>query len=581
MDGKFFRNLTLGSATVLLIAISTFLETSTDRQQPVTESQIRLVSVDTDKVDHSVFTHSNECALCHDGSPNSTALKDKKGRSVAPHDLWKASMMANSSKDPFWRAVVSAEVQSTPSLKGAIEEKCTRCHAPMAAPAPKSPDGELLSYLQANDHRAELGMDGVSCTVCHQILPKGLGTKETFTGKFHINKERKIFGPHKEPFTRPMEHHVEYTPTYSNHMLESKLCSSCHTVDTHPVDEKGNSTSNGLFHEQSTYLEWRNSAFNNESKDGKGHGRTCQDCHMPKTDVDGNPIITSIAHNPGGWDFPPIDPRKPVGRHIFLGGNTLLKKILRDNAKELGVSVPKEAFDLSIKQSREFLRKQTAQVRIKKARAKDGFGSFNVSVRNFSGHKLPTAYPSRRVWVRVVVKDSDGKVVFRSGAFDAKGRLVDRNGDVLESEKAGGPVQPHFKAIRKETEVMVYQSVMADAEGKPTFVLLRAAGYLKDNRLLPHGWKKDHADAKATKSVGTEKDPSFLAGNDIVNYQFPAGPGRYEVEAALFYQVISPRYANELFEKETEEVSAFKKMYQETTNLPEMLSKEKVLIELR
>ncbi|TWU36486.1 hypothetical protein Q31b_47670 [Novipirellula aureliae] len=140
-------------------------------------------------------------------------MRDAKRRPVAPYDLWQPSMMANSSRDPFWRAVLSAEVAATASMKGAIEEKCTRCHTPTVAPTPKSPDGEVLAYLTNQDQRSQLGVDGVSCTVCHQIADQNLGTDASFTGRFEINQERKIFGPHADPFTMPMQHFVGYTPT--------------------------------------------------------------------------------------------------------------------------------------------------------------------------------------------------------------------------------------------------------------------------------------------------------------------------------------------------------------------------------
>lgn len=63
------------------------------------------------------------------------AMRDDKNRNVAPFDLWSGSMMANSAVDPYWKAVVSAEVAATPSQKPHIEEVCSCCHAPMSAPS--------------------------------------------------------------------------------------------------------------------------------------------------------------------------------------------------------------------------------------------------------------------------------------------------------------------------------------------------------------------------------------------------------------------------------------------------------------
>jgi hypothetical protein len=41
-------------------------------------------------------------------------------------------MMANATRDPFWQAKVRSELNRTPELSQAINDKCSRCHAPMA-----------------------------------------------------------------------------------------------------------------------------------------------------------------------------------------------------------------------------------------------------------------------------------------------------------------------------------------------------------------------------------------------------------------------------------------------------------------
>ena len=52
-----------------------------------------------------------------------------------------------------------------------------------------------------------------------------------------------------------------------------------------------------------------------------------------------------------------------------------------------------------------------------------------VSLENLGGHKLPTAYPSRRAWLHVVVRDGNKRVVFESGAVDAKGSIKGNDND--------------------------------------------------------------------------------------------------------------------------------------------------------
>ena len=138
---------------IVLVALVAFLnqrtltkESQVDSQPgPNTEIQmhhnepVSPTSFETDNSANPHFLDSKNCALCHSNSDRAIAMRDRKNRPIAPYDLWQASMMANSSRDPYWRAVLSAEVVATPSKKALIEEKCTRCHAPMAAPAPESP----------------------------------------------------------------------------------------------------------------------------------------------------------------------------------------------------------------------------------------------------------------------------------------------------------------------------------------------------------------------------------------------------------------------------------------------------------
>jgi len=516
----------------------------------------------------SRFLDAKNCALCHSNSDRANAMRDSKQRSIAPYDLWQASMMANSARDPFWRAVLSAEVVATPSKKALIEEKCTRCHAPMAGPGTESPEGEVLAFLKKADQRSQLGLDGVSCTVCHQITDKGLGTEASFTGHFEINKESKIFGPHADPFVMPMQHHVGYTPTHSNHILKSGLCATCHMLITTSVDPSG-VPSAGEFHEQSPYLEWRNSVYNDELESTNPQARSCQACHMPTKDADGNEVATQLAHNPGGRDFPFLKPRSPFGRHTFSGANTLMKQILRDNAKQLGVSTPPQIFDAAIEESKQFLKKEAASLELKPISLDDGKMSIQVEVRNLGGHKLPTAYPSRRVWIMLTVKDHDDKLIFSSGQFNSSGELIDGNGLVLASEIAGGPIHPHHKKVTAANQVQVYETIMADANDRPTFTLLRGASYVKDNRLLPLGWKPDHADGPATQPFGIGDDSDFVGGRDSIHYEIPVpSKGTYTVTARLLFQVIAPRHANELFLTKTPEVETFMKMFQSADRTP-------------
>lgn len=532
------------------------------------------------KNDH--FLAAKECALCHANSSRANAMRDASQRPVAPFDLWQSSMMANSAKDPFWRAAVSAEITAVPSQKGAIEELCTRCHAPMAGPAPLSPPGQSLAYLADDSQRAHLGLDGVSCTVCHQIAADNLGQEDSFTGRFLINADRKIFGPHSRPVTMPMQRHVNYTPTEGAHVMQSAMCATCHTVITQSVNRKGEETPHA-FHEQSPYLEWRNSHFNDESVEQLATARSCQSCHMPQLDVDGQPIRTNLAHNPGGRDFPFLSPRAPFGRHTLVGANAFMTRMLRDNAKQLGVTASREAMDASLAQISHVLKHETAELTIGEIKQEASNLHIPVTIKNLAGHKLPTAYPSRRVWIRLLVKDAHQQVLFASGQFNEQGQLIDQQGQVLSAELAGGPLLPHFNRIDQPDKVQVYETHMADLEGYPTFRLLYGANYLKDNRLLPQGWLPDHADAAATRPHGVDKDADFVAGTDHTLFVIPlsnlnerSNSEPVRIEVSLHYQVISARYAAELFQYDTPEIRNFKVLYDRAGNTPETIANTQV-----
>lgn len=523
---------------------------------------------------------SSQCARCHSNSPFTDALRDGAGRPVAPYDLWRGSMMANSGRDPFWRAVVSAEIAHTPSKKALIEEKCTRCHTPMVRPVAESPPGRTLAVLDGDDDRARLARDGVSCTVCHRIAPDDLGTPASFTGRFTLEKDAFLYGPHSAPIPGPMPMFTGYTPAFGAQIGRSALCATCHTLITHALEPDGRDTGK-VHHEQVPYLEWRNSVFNDEVDYPEPEAASCQACHLPTTDVDGDPIHAAIARNPRGGSFPFVAPRQPFGRHVLVGGNTLIPQILRDN-RELGPTAPDAAFDATIAAARDQLRHRTATLAIADVSRADGVASFAVTVANRAGHKLPTAYPSRRVWLRVVVRDADGTIVFRSGDFDEAGRLVDGTGAVLASERVGGPIEPHHRVIEREDRVQIYESVMAGVDGKATFTLLRAAGFVKDNRLLPRGWEPDGPHAAETAPVGVAGDRDFADGGDTIRYRVRVvGAAPHRVEATLYYTVLSPRHAAELFEVDTPEVAAFRSLYEGADRTPERVATSTATIPAR
>jgi hypothetical protein len=511
------------------------------------------------------FALSGECALCHANSPHAAAMRDETDAPIAPHRLWRSSMMANSSRDPLWRAVVAAEIEATPSRRREIEATCSRCHAPLAwaeaalagEPAPG------LAVLEEDSRRGDLARDGVSCTLCHRIAAEGLGEPESWSGSYPIDEEGWMFGPHEGVNTRPMRHHTDFVPGPGHQILDPALCATCHTLFTEPFSPQGELLEARL-PEQTPYLEWRNSAFGDEGPGASPGHATCQDCHLPDESLAGLDIETAIARNPGGRDFGFAREREPFGRHALVGGNVLVTSMLRDEAARVHEGTPPDAFERSVALALRQLRRETTRVEVGEAKRRGKTLTLPVRVENGAGHKLPTGHPSRRAWIRLTVHDAAGKLVFASGEYDERGRLVDAAGRPLSSEEAGGPVQPHRALVSAPEETALFESVMADATGAPTYTLLRGTTYMKDNRLLPRGWREDGPGFEAIAPVGTSEDGDFSGGSDTVLYRFraPRKRGPYRVSAELVYQPLGSRYADELFRSEAPEVARFRALWE-------------------
>ena len=526
-----------------------------------------------DAINTGELATSKVCADCHANADGAAAMRDAKERPIAPFDLWRATPMANSARDPFWWAMVAAEVAATPSAKAEIEATCLKCHAPMAGVhnAFNGLASPARADLLGDAPTGKLGLDGVACALCHQIQPDGLGTDASYAANFVVEPLRRIYGPHASPFTMPMMHRTGFTPTQADHVTTSGLCGSCHTLQTEALDPDG-SVLPGLFPEQATYLEWRNSDFRDEGTPG-GTPAACGACHMPTRDDDGQPISTRIARNPAGLDFPPIGPREPYGRHILVGGNTLLPALLRDHADALRPNADAAAFDAVIARVRTQLAERTATLKLSAARAGDTL-NIDAAILNLTGHKFPSGYPSRRAFLRVLVRDADDVLVFRSGDVDADGRLIDGTGQPLASELLGGPVQPHHHEIASDDAAQVYESVMADKTGQPAFRLLRGHSFAKDNRLLPAGWAANHPDAARTSPAGVGDDLDFAAAGDTTRYRIQAPPaaGPYTITVELRYQPLAPRFAAELFAVDAPEVRAFEALYATADRTPELVA---------
>ena len=506
------------------------------------------------------FSGSGNCVQCHDD------LVDAKEGDVSIVKNWSTSMMANATRDPYWQAKVASELYRNPNISDEINDKCTRCHAPMANDAMKKDnvpvkmldDGMLNPENPYYDH----ALDGVSCTACHQITDNGLlGTIEGFSGKFNIDEyanpvNRPSFGQYVDPVASQMMNSANFTPKHSPHITDSKMCATCHNVKTPFVDGEGKLVSTSAeseFPEQMVYTEWENSAFNN----GEPQEKSCQSCHMPKLE---NAIkISSRPRN--------LAPRPGFSKHTFLGANTTMMDILNNNKSELNVTAT--GFEDAIIDTRELL-KTSVTVKIVSNEIVNGKLKVILNIANNIGHKFPTAYPSRRAFIHFQVKTPQGEILFESGKLNTNGSIIGNSGD-----QDSTTLEPHYDLITSEDQVQIYESIMENTDGDVTHTLLRAANYVKDNRILPQGFDKNIVPNDVAVKGGAFTDDNFSEGQDTITYLVDIGTATTPViTAELKYQPLSYGHLQDMFKdaNNVKEVSTFKGYFEKRNIRSELIS---------
>jgi hypothetical protein len=489
------------------------------------------------------FQTSHACMACHNG------ITDASGQDVSFGFDWRATMMANSARDPYWHAAVRRETIDHPLAAQAIENECAACHMPMARFEANSAgySGSVFAHLPISRGRSamdRLAADGVSCAVCHQIEEENFGERSSFVGGFLVDTElplgeRAIFGPFEIDRGRAtvMRSATGFQPTEATHLQRSEMCATCHTLYTHALDSRGEVI--GELPEQVPYQEWLHSSFRETE--------SCQSCHMPVVE---SPIpIASVLG----------EPRSGVKRHVFIGGNFFMLRMLQRFREELGVEALPRELDAATSRTIDFLQQQTAKLKIEKAEVRENQLQIEIRAINLAGHKLPTAYPSRRAWIHLEIRDSTERLLFESGRLDPSG-LIEGNANDLDPDR----YEPHYREVRRSDQVQIYEAIMADQSGNVTTGLLSAVQFVKDNRLLPAGFDKTTADQDVAVRGGALADPDFAAGGDRVRYLIDVSEGAapFRIEARLWFQPIAFRWAENFHGYDAPEIRRFIAYYE-------------------
>ena len=503
---------------------------------------------------------------------------------------------------------------------------------------PASPDNKVpepnfkLDWVYNTDLTSKefkygaLARDGVSCASCHHIVkdktPPGQDPLQWFlnhnvTGQFTVGKAGEIFGPFedKEISPHPMKGSVGIEPKYNDYVKDSRLCGNCHTINLPVMDQKpfGHSL------EQVTYLEWLNSEFQTDFKPGP-NAKSCQDCHMStsyanaQTKVNVKQIQTAFADvqddtYPAAENSAPFDQirarfrDKGFVRHQLQGLNVFLLEMFNQFMTPDTSSPPNFSNDILGVRKSDYMstlgndltnaisnfvqtaQYETATISVSEPAIDAQMLTAQVTVANKTGHRFPSGVGFRRAFIEFDVLDNSvidpktkqPKIIWSSGATNDAGFIVDKDGNILETEYLGtnrnkkGPSQPHFwgknHPITDSKQVQIYEELVKDADGNYTTSFIRRDEIPKDNRLLPKGWTKE---GPAPKSLSGEflhstfpegeasNDPAYQngSGTSAVRYEIPLSQlpkgvdrSKLSVRATLYYQSIPPYYLTQRFEQ--------------------------------
>jgi hypothetical protein len=189
------------------------------------------------------------------------------------------------------------------------------------------------------------------------------------TDPYKLSPGKRKWGPLRKASSPA--HEVEESEWFRR----SEFCGACHEF-----------TGKGGVVVMGTYSEWKQGPYAKE-------GKTCQDCHMPMTD---EPIIRKGA---GLKETP-----NKVNLHDLQGGH-------------------------SLEQLSKALKVRIASV----DRVKSGVKVKVILTNVGSGHMIPTGIPSRKLVLRLIVRDAFNQIVMQDEKLFKK-VLSDESGAVLESD---------------------------------------------------------------------------------------------------------------------------------------------------
>jgi len=452
------------------------------------------------------------------------------------------------------------------------------------------------------------------------------------TGRYVESPANELNGPFNDVITNPMQNALGITPMHNEFTSNSQMCGTCHTINLPnigmPKDDakfaaltasETNPLLSNYGHsiEQATFLEWQNSAFGFKV-DGKTQGddfMSCQGCHMPNSfeSFDGkvkiDQITTKIATiQDFDYAFPSnqlpndslvVKPRSDYKRHELVGLNVFLLEMFNQFPRILGANKQDymtgatNGTDQAIENMLINARDKTVDIDVDSIHIEKDSLKFNVKVTNKVGHRFPSGVAFRRAFLEVLVIDTSEYnkpvVIWGSGRTNAAGVIVDQYNIPLKTEFLPDKktYQHHHQMINRQDQVQIYEELNLSQDSSFTTSFIHRNRNVKDNRLIPRGWRSSDNFKKqgkimkefmeATDPHGVVGDPDYIdpyptsfAGADNIKYHvsIPSGTDRTKlsVKVTMYYQAIPPFWLQQRF-KLAPSGEATKRLYYMTSHL--------------
>ncbi len=455
------------------------------------------------------------------------------------YEEWLPSAHRYSSMDDMFQ-----RTQELMSLETSPEHTryCAGCHDPISLFSGAKNSGNItLSAVGADE--------GISCLVCHCIAQTDVQGNGDYT---IAPPKRYVYEQHTGKLakfvsdflirTYPRHHITSYSrPLYKT----AEFCGACHKQY---LDKEVN-TDIGKVQGQNQYDSWKNSRWYHEGDPNKTIN--CRECHMPLIDSE-DPARGDVT------DYNRTAADEKHRGHRTLGGNQYIPQLMGLEGHEEHVALTKKWLrgEIDIPEiADKWTTGPVVRLSVDAPPVATVGEPISLQIRltnNKTGHDFPTG-PLDMIesWIELIVTDSAGKEVYRTGA-------IDENGDVDQP-------QVWFKADGFDR-----QGGLIDRHNLWDLV---GASYKRS--LFPGVSDSVSVELQcpsmARGRVISSEDEKLSPGQRIEEFSIPTNAAELEgeltVEAILWYRKANPAFLDRVYGKESNIRSPITEMSRETVRI--------------